>query len=98
MKLDPATRRDFHRIYAHHEHHSSADNAQAIEDALYEDVATCDSLQTARYRALTYKRVRNGYRLFFVEIAGINIIYAIYHQREDWQTLISDRRVGLDEV
>lgn len=74
------------------------DDARAIEDALYEDAETCDTLQTARYRELTYKRVRNGYRFFFVHIAGINIIYAIYHQREDWQNLVSDRHIGLDDA
>lgn len=98
MKLVPGTMRDFYRIYAHHERHSSMENARAIEDALYEDAETCDTLQTARYRELTYKRVRNGYRFFFVHIAGINIIYAIYHQREDWQNLVSDRHLGLDDA
>lgn len=98
MKLDPKTRHDFHRIYAHHESYSSAEKAERVEEVLYEDALICDSSQTVKFRELTYKRVRNGYRFFYVQIDGVNVIYAIYHQREDWQNLIGRRYDTLDEA
>lgn len=91
MKLDPATKIDFHRIYNHHENYSSEERADEIDEQLYYDAGICDSYQTATHRGLTYKRVRNGYRLFYAPSQGINIIYAVFHATENWQNLIESR-------
>lgn len=91
MKLDPVTTRDFHRIYRHHEENSDEGRADEVEEQLYADAAACDSYPTATHRGLTFKRARNGYRFFYATSSGIDVIYAIYHQRENWQSLIDGR-------
>ncbi len=91
MKLDPSTIGDFDRIYNHHDGKSDEGRAEEIEEQLYEDARVCDTSPTAYHRGLTFKRVRNGYRFFYASVLGINVIYAIYHQRENWQNLIEGR-------
>ncbi|MES5097842.1 hypothetical protein ABUK73_06395 [Agrobacterium sp. BA1120] len=91
MELDPSTKHDFHRIYNHHEEYSGDEKAEEIEDQIYADVGNCDSLPTATHKGLIFKRVQNGYRFFYGNVGACNIIYAIYHAKEDWQNLILDR-------
>lgn len=98
MKLDPSTTRDFIRIYNHHDYYSGAERAGEIEDQLYEDAESCDTVPTANFRGLNFKRVRNGYRFFYATDSGVNVIYAVYHERENWQNLIDGRFEGFSDA
>jgi len=67
------------------------DEPTRLKSSFIQDAGACDVYPTARHRRLTFKRARNGYRFFFANVSGVNVIYAIYHQRENWQTSIEDR-------
>ncbi|UWF68576.1 MULTISPECIES: type II toxin-antitoxin system RelE/ParE family toxin [unclassified Brucella] len=91
MKLDPSTTRDFHRIYHFQEENAGFEHADEIEEKIYADIEVCDNYITSKYNDLTYKYICSGYRCFYTKIADEDIVFAIFHRREDWQELVEGR-------
>ncbi|MGO4558268.1 type II toxin-antitoxin system RelE/ParE family toxin [Mesorhizobium sp. 2RAF21] len=81
---------DLARIYLHNAKLKSHDRAIEIEDGLYDFADRIRTGTGADFRGRTGLKSDDGYIVFFVEAEDHVVVYAVYHERENWDALVRE--------
>jgi plasmid stabilization system protein ParE len=91
---------DLIRIRHHNMTTRSEEAADQIEDRIIEAVrdlrigAGKSRGDGKGWRVVT----RDGNILFYVDRGGVPVVFAVYHQRENWDALVDDRMAEIQET